>query len=73
MEQPFFPLVQLFICVCALAHYRSIHEGLRRQLMGVHSLLLPCGSRVLNSGSQAWWKVPLPTKPPACPFLYSIM
>lgn len=35
----------------------------RGQLPGTRSLLPPYGSPGMNSGHQAWWQSPLPTKP----------
>lgn len=51
-----------FICC---AHVQGIGvrvhmSGCVRQLAAVGSLLPRCGSQVLNSGHEAWQKVPLP-------------
>lgn len=45
------PCVNMYMWTCQAAHVE-----VRRQLLRVSSLLLPCGS-------QAWWQVPLLTEP----------
>lgn len=42
----------------------------RGQSVGAGSLLPAYGLRELNSGSQAWWKVPLLREPPPRPCTY---
>lgn len=58
-------------CVCAqvCACHRGSMEVIR-QCVGVHYLLLPCGSQVLNSGYQAWLQTPLPTRPFHLPYFF---
>lgn len=46
------------ICTC-----HGLHVEFKRQFMQVSSLVLPHGSRWVNSGHQAWWHVPLSTEP----------
>lgn len=49
------------LCMCTCVPW-SICEGLRK-LVGVSSLLLPCGSQGLNSGSQTWQQASSPADP----------
>lgn len=44
----------------------------RGQLVGVKSLLLPCGSQRLNWGCWAWQQAPLTTEPPISPAQHQI-
>lgn len=43
--------------------YHGMCVAVRGHLVGVISLFPSCGSWGLNSGLQAWWKKPLPSKP----------
>ena len=57
-------LVSLLVSVCPITYMQTLHiHRIRRQFVGV-SPLLPYKSWELNSGHQAWWLVPLPTKLP---------
>lgn len=53
------------MCVC---FYQGMCGQVRQQSVGVFPFL-PCRSGELNSGHQAWWKIPLSVESLTCPVL----
>lgn len=72
IEAMLFKTVFIYVCVCCcVCVHAHTHEGVtvhvwksEDHLMGVSSLLPPCGSKDSNSGCQAWWRAPVPLKHP---------
>lgn len=50
----------LFLCMCVCACISVCVREVRKQPVGVGSLVQPCGFQELNSGCQIRWQVPLP-------------
>lgn len=50
----------MWICLCTC---HCVGVELKGQSVGIHSLLLKCGSQISNSGSQAWQQEPFEAEP----------
>ena len=52
----------MFISLC-MSVCHKMYVVVKEQLVGINSLVPPCGSQGLNPGHEAWQQVPFPSQP----------